>query len=115
MDTGVLDAVINLVSYMTSTSITLMWEKPVSLNLTTAEPDIIYCVDVYITAESTRNHHISNCNVFEETFTFKDENPDPTDLFYFAVTPRSNVDGAKNGTAHSIDGHFSYECKLDQS
>ena len=63
MHTGVLDAVSDLVSKNTSSAITLMWESLFSLNLTTAEPDIVYCMDVYdITSGRTaRNHLISDC------------------------------------------------------
>ena len=83
---------------------------PYSLNLTKAEPDIVYCVDVYdVTDDKMRNHLISNCTIVDEKFTIKVDNPDPTKLFLFVITPRSNVEGAMNGTAHAIDGRFSYE------
>ena len=115
--TGALDAILSLIGSSTSSAITLTWEKPFSLNLTTAEPDIVYCLDIYDikadTGEATRyrGHLVSDCTVFEKTYTFEPDNPDPTKLFHFVVIPRNNVEGAKNGTASSIDMHFSYECK----
>ena len=44
--TGELEAVGNLTSVLTSSVITLMWQLLFSLNLTTAEPDIVHCVDI---------------------------------------------------------------------
>ena len=43
------------------------------------------------------------------------ENPDPKDLLRFRVTPRSNVDGARNGTSDEINIMFSFESKLSVS
>ena len=65
--TGELEAVGNLTSVSTSSVITLTWQPPFSLNLTTAEPDIIYCIDIVnITNEDIEiDHLISNCSVFE--------------------------------------------------
>ena len=103
---------------LSNSSITLTWERPYSLNLTTSEPDIIYCVDVYDATggqEETARlnaHLISDCTVLEESFTLKVDNPDPNTLFRFVVIPRSNVQGAKNGTATSILERISYECKI---
>ena len=63
-DSGTLESVINLTTTSMSSTIHLGWQPPFSLNLTTAEPDIVYCVDVFdITDE--RDHLISNCSVFE--------------------------------------------------
>ena len=111
MHTGVLDEVTKLNRSITSSAITITWKKPASLNLTTAEPDIVYCVDVYDgTDVNVRDHLLSNCSVFKEKFTFKVDNPDPAKLFQFVIIPRSNVEGGKNGTAGSIiGGSFSYE------
>ena len=64
---GSLEAVVNLMAKFTSSIIQLSWQPPFSLNLTTAEPDIVYCIDVFnIThGETERDHLISNCSVFQ--------------------------------------------------
>ena len=104
----------------TSSVIQLTWQPLFSLNLTTAEPDIIYCVDIHVfefsitTGELDRNHLISNCSVFDSRYTFKVENPDPRDLFQFTITPRSNVEEARNGTSRRINATFSFESKPSQ-
>ena len=81
------------------------WVAPFSLNLTTAEPDIQYCVDVYnVTYEREDNLLQSECNITTTQYLF--------DIAYhvgtysFSVTPRSNIDGSLNGTI-SI-ARFSY-------
>ena len=45
-----------------------MWDAPFSLDLTNAEPDIVYCVEVYnITCR--RSLLISECDVMETSYT----------------------------------------------
>ena len=91
-----------------SSAIHLAWQPPFSLNLTTAEPDIVYCVDVFnITDGNTeRDHLISNCSVFETYYNFEVDNPDTKDLFQFIITARSNVEGARNGTAREVNATY---------
>ena len=111
--TGELEAVGNLTSVSTSSVITLTWQPPFSLNLTTAEPDIVYCVNIVnITNEDIEiDHLISNCSVFETYYNFVIVSPEFEGLFRFIITPRSNVEGAKNGTPNSINvSYYSLEC-----
>ena len=106
---GPLDAVINLTAKRTSSAIQLSWQPPFSLNLTTAEPDIVYCVNVFnITDERMEKDHliISNCSVFVAYYNFVVENPNPQDLFQLIVTPRSNIEGARSGNAKEINATF---------
>ena len=113
---GKLEAVGNFSSKSMLSSIHLTWQPPFSLNLTTAEPDIIYCVDITrfnITDEG--DHFVSNCSVFNPHYNFTVENPDPRDLFQFQVTPRSNMEGAMDGTPNEINVTFSFESKLSLS
>ena len=102
---GTIQAVSNLAGVSTSSAIVLTWQAPFSLNLTTAEPDIVYCIDIFnITdGEAEADHLINNCSVFEPLYKFTIRNPDPEDLFQFVVTPRSNVEGARNGTPSLIN------------
>ena len=113
----VLDAVTNLRfrDNMTSSAIILVWEKPVSLNLMTILSQILSIVWMCMTSQKDRWQETTSLVIVpclkRSIYVFKVDHPDPTHLFNFVVTPRINVEGAKNGTAHSIDGHFSYECK----
>ena len=86
------------------TSITVTWDPPFSLNLTTAEPDIQYCVDVY-----TKQNELmqSTCGILATEFIFSPINPNHDDFFIFRVTPRSNINGSLNGTtSRQVIGYF---------
>ena len=103
-----LEGVVNLTTEFISSAIQLSWQPPFSLNLTTVKPDIVYCVDVFnITdGETERDHLISNCSVFQLCYTFTVDDPDPNDIFQFIVTPRSNIEGARNGTSSNINATY---------
>ena len=107
-NTGILKSVSNLTKNETDSMILLEWKHPFSLNLSTIEPDIAYCIDVYryVTTGNETFMISSSCDVLDERFTFRDKNPDPTNLFLFVVIPKSNVEGARNGTASQIIGQF---------
>ena len=92
--------------------ILLSWMPPFSLDLTAVDPDIAYCVDVYNITEGGLLHVSSNCNILSPNYMFTVENPDPMDEFEFTVTPRSNVEGARNGTRSQITGRFSLQSKF---
>ena len=81
---------------LTTPSLTISWAPPFSLNLTTAEPDIQYCVDVYNVTGGGDDHLQSVCDITDTYYTFTASDPDQ--LFNFTVTPRSNVEGSLNGT-----------------
>ena len=76
---------------------TLSWKAPFSLDLTNVEPDIVYCVDVYNITCGGRELLISDCNVTETSYTSDVIAPDGY-IYEYIVTPRSNVEGAINGT-----------------
>ena len=97
---GPLDSVVSLHfvnESMSASAISISWEAPFSLNLTTAEPDIQYCVDVYNVSEG-EDLLESRCDITETSYTFTPDNPSPDNLFDFTVTPRSNVPSSLNGT-----------------
>ena len=80
-----------------------------------AEPDIAFCVDVYniATGLMTKIHLICNCSVYEPHYIFWVQGyPNLRNLFMFIVTPRSNVEGALNGTLSSINGSFHIQSEL---
>lgn len=89
-------------------AIVIIWEPPFSLNLTDTEPDIIYCVEMFnVTGRKSRDHILSDCNVVVPYYTFTSSQPDPTDTFEVIITPRSNIEGATNGTlSESLETYF---------
>ena len=80
---------------------TIIWEAPFSLNLTNIEPDVVYCVEVY-NITCGRSHMISNCDVMESRYTNNDLQSGY--IYEYTITPRSNVQGALNGTDLNISG-----------
>ena len=116
---GALKAVKEL-SFGVTTTITISWAPPFSLNLTTAEPDIQYCVDVYNVTVGGDDHLQSVCDITDTYYTFTVSDPDQ--LFNFKVTPRSNVEGSLNGTtSQPVQGyilggisHRSHRCTVVQ-
>ena len=89
----------------------MSWVPPFSLNITTADPDIAYCVDVYNITDGGLVHLSNNCSILSPSYTFTVENTDPKDEFEFTITPRSNVEGARNGTPSRIISNFSFQSK----
>ncbi|XP_064388441.1 uncharacterized protein LOC135336525 [Halichondria panicea] len=84
---------------VTSTSMTLIWDAPFSLDLTTAEPDIQYCVDVHSVPGGQLVE--STCDIIDTNYTFSTSDQDQ---LMFTVTPRSNVEGSLNGTSSELVG-----------
>lgn len=103
MHAGPLSAVRNLtVLSLASNAISVTWLPPFSLNLTTAEPDVVYCVNVF---NEIRDHQINNCSVIETEYSFVPNSEDHVDQYYeVTVTPRSNVEGARNGSSATAMG-----------
>lgn len=80
---------------------TLIWTPPFTLDLTGVDPDIIYCVEVYNITCGRRDLIISDCNVTEPSYTLN--GTEAGDIYEYIVTPRSNVEGAKNGTPSRLN------------
>ena len=81
---------------------TLTWIPPPSLDLTGIDPDIVYCVVVYNITCGRRDHIISDCNVTEPNYT----SAYIVDgyVYEYTVIPRSNMEGASNGTSVTVAG-----------
>ena len=82
---------------------TLSWEAPFSLDLTNVDPDIVYYVEVYNITCGRRDLIVSDCNVTEPSYTSDDIAPDGY-IYEYTVIPRSNVEGATNGTSLTVTG-----------
>ena len=80
---------------------TLSWEPPFSLNLTNAEPVVIYCVEVY-NITCGRSHLISECDVMETSYT--NDALHSGYIYQYTVTPRSNVQGTASGESKTVTG-----------
>ena len=74
---------------------TLSWDPPFSLDLTGVDPDIAYCVDIYNVTCERRDLIISDCDLTEPSYTSDAPNGY---IYEYIFTPRSNVEGARNGT-----------------
>ena len=86
-------------------SSTLAWEPPFSLDLTGVDPDIVYCVVIYNITCGRRDLIISDCSVTEPSYTSADVAPHGF-VYEYTVTPRSNVEGARNGTNWTVIGQY---------
>jgi hypothetical protein len=84
---------------------TISWSPPFSLDLTDIDPDIVYCVEVYNITCRRRGLTVSDCNVTESSYTSDIIAPNGY-IYEYTVTPRSNVEGASNGTANTVTGRF---------
>ena len=80
---------------------TISWIPPASLDLTDVDPDIVYCVEIYNITCGGRHRIVANCSVFETHFSW---NISSHELYEYEVVPRSNVEGAGNGTSASLKG-----------
>lgn len=80
-----------------------MWDPPYSLDLTSTDPDIVYCVDVYNhSCANHRIHIISNCSIEDSVYPYN--SPQDIGLLEYVVTPRSNAEGVINGTPSVLKG-----------
>ena len=85
----------------------ISWEPPFSLNLTNADPDIAYCVEVYNVTCGESDPVFMDCNVVDNNMV----NCLICELSYIykvLVIPRSNVDQATNGTPLAVRGKILY-------
>ena len=78
-----------------------MWKAPFSLNLTNADPDIVYCVEV-VNITCGRSLLTNECDMMETSYSNDDLLPGY--IYEYTVTPRSNAEGATNGTSVTVTG-----------
>ena len=95
---GPLESVSNLrvLNEASCDSISIEWKVPFSLNLTNAEPDVLYFIHVY-NITGGEEDMVEFVNI-AEYYTFSHANLSLSQEFKFSVTPVSNVPGAVNGT-----------------
>lgn len=77
----------------------ISWDPPASANLTNTEPDIAYCLEVYNSTCGSEDLLINLCNLTEPRYVYGDDELHRRKIYNFTVIPRSNVEGASNGSA----------------
>lgn len=82
----------------------ITWNPPFSLNLSNVEPDVIYCVDIFNVTCERFDHLISDCSVLDPTYTFSSTIEESRYIYGVLVTPRSNIESARNGTSLLLQG-----------
>ena len=91
----------------------MTWKAPFSLNLTYADPNLAYCVNVF---EINEEKVLTDCNVFKESYVYSPDNPNPNAMYEVSIIPRSNVNGSRNGTAsETITARFAPNCEATTS
>ena len=89
----------------------ITWEAPFSLDLTDIDPDIVYCVEVYNITCGERGFILGECSLIDLTYDYS--GIDSAFIYEIAITPKSNVNGADNGTKSIIKGSQTYACIHD--
>lgn len=103
MHAGKLDGVRKFKRVTGSDKLQYIWEPPYSLNLTTVDPDIVYCLDIVRVTCGVREHVTSDCGIANHNYT-ANSLLDLADLYEATITPRSNIITSYNGTQVSIIG-----------
>ena len=91
----------------------IKWEAPFSLNLTDSDPDVVYCVEIY-NISCGRELIGGDCNVMDTSYALGDHSEDGY-LYEYIVTPRSNVEGAMNGSFQTLRRTCMYTCTCQGS
>ena len=107
---GPLSAVQNISRYPQASII--RWIAPFSLNITNAEPDIVYCIDITnITCDSERKDPIISMCGLLETYYYNESILNKADLFEISITPKSNAIGSEDGISNRVRGIDPCMCK----
>ena len=83
-------------------SSTIIWEPPFSLDINGVDPDIVYCVEVYNITCEVDDLVVGDCNVTEAHYV--DNRLQQGHIFRITITPRSNIQGARNGASLTKEG-----------
>ena len=99
---GPLQKVTNLKIDLNLNMLNLSWDAPFSLDLTNVDPDIIYYVQVINTTCGNGSILFRNGTITETELNLFGYSQHHT--YEMIVTPRSNVEGAQNGTTLITQG-----------
>ena len=83
-------------------SCTASWGEASSLDITNAEPDVLYMIDLYQLGSACDDGYdlVNTSVVFETEYTFDK----PNFPYQLLVTPRNNVEGAESGKSENHNG-----------
>ena len=90
----------------------LSWVSPFSLDVTNVEPDITYCVDVYMYNDTMRHQIRSTCGVTATAYnvTFNEGEVTPCDIVNITVIPvNGQPNRLINGTERYVDSVYMFE------
>lgn len=98
-------------------SVTYIWQPPFSLNITSADPDIAYCVsiDEVTCPVNERINEVHDCNITQPYYELPNQF-DTGKIYSIAITPRANIPGIElietdNGTySTTIHEGLNYKC-----
>ena len=82
----------------------ISWKPPFSLDLTGVDPDIVYCVEVYNITCGGSDPAFTDCDVLDTNISIYTS--ELSLIYEVIVTPRSNIDGAMNGTTATVRGNL---------
>ena len=105
-------AVVNLKVTSDSTSITISWEAPWSLDVTGVDHDVLYNVSCYDVTDKDNPTPIScdrSTNITETVYTFTPDHLTPCHVYNFSVTPFNGA-GQGESSDNEHQGWIVYVC-----
>jgi hypothetical protein len=93
---------LSVVTEIKRNSSIITWVAPFSLDLTGVDPDIINCVEVYNITCGVDDLVVGDCDVTEQRFV--DNRLQQGYVYRITIIPRSNGQGAQNGTSNTMKG-----------
>ena len=111
---GLLSSILNLETDSSTSSITMSWSAPFSLDVTGVDPDIWYSVLIYNVTDEENPTAVpcTDCHNLTQTHCiFSPGYPSPCHKYTFTVIPYNGAgqgESSQNVTGYSIDG----ECKI---
>ena len=110
--TGLLSSVVNLETASSTSSITVSWSAPFSLDVTGVDPDIWYSVLIYNVTDEENPTAVpcTDCHNLTEThYIFSPDYPSPCHKYTFTVIPYNGAgqgESSQNVTGYTIDSEF---------
>ena len=113
--TGLLSSVANLETASSTSSITVSWSAPFSLDVTGVDPDIWYSVLIYNVTDEENPTAVpcTDCHNLTQTYIFSPDYPSPCHKYTFTVIPTMELD-RERAVRMSLDTLLtvSLECPL---
>ena len=110
--TGLLSSVVNLETASSTSSITVSWSAPFSLDVTSVDPDIWYSVLIYNVTDEENPTAVpcTDCHNLTQThYIFSPDYPSPCHKYTFTVIPYNGVgqgESSQSVTGYTIGSEF---------